>query len=177
MELIFTQVHAWTCLLSSFSSPGSPPSLFFFPPFPFATSPSFSSLPLTSLPPFPLSLLFSLLPSHFSSLSPPSLLPFPFLLLSSYASDDYLHHQMVRRKESLQRTLSTADSRTSTLVNSLPVSGNTTPQTHCTCMLTLQYLLCGVAGNLLHVCEDFPTGCCTQVQCLAIVYTKQPMRC
>ena len=168
---MLTQVHTWTCLLSSFSSPGSPPSLFFLPPLP---SPPFPSLPFHPSPS-----LFSSL-SHLPT-SPPSLLlspPLsPFLLLSSYASDDYLNHQMVRRKESLQRTLSTADSRTSTLVNSLPVSGNTTPQTHCTCMLTLQYPLCGVAGNLLHVCEDFPTGCCTQVQCLAIVYTKQPMRC
>ena len=115
------------------------------------TSPSFSSLPLTSLPPFPLSLLFSLLPSHFSSLSPPSLLPFPFLLLSSYASDDYLHHQMVRRKESLQRTLSTADSRTSTLVNSQPVSSNTT------------------LIHIAHACSHYSTCC--------VVYSRQPIVC
>lgn len=127
-------------LLSSFSLP------FLLPP------------PLLS-PPFP-SLPFHPSPSLFSSLShlptsPPSLLlspPLsPFLLLSSYASDDYLNHQMVRRKESLQRTLSTADSRTSTLVNSQPVSSNTT------------------LIHIAHACSHYSTCC--------VVYSRQPIAC
>ena len=43
-------------------------------------------------------------------------------VLLSYASDDNLARQPISKKESLQRTLSTADSKTSTLVASLPVS-------------------------------------------------------
>ena len=41
---------------------------------------------------------------------------------NGYVSDDNYMSSRVKRKESLQRTLSTADSKTSTLVNSITVS-------------------------------------------------------